>query len=223
MRYFPLSCLSWIAWAFFSSLVGHFKGKCPISPHLKPAHAEKMTGCVDPSFRRCAARSQVDSRELPEPLKHDRTCQVGHDLTLTQRLIIHRLPCITVTLAPLRQRMLATTGRGPYASGHFQCQCPVEDRHLCLHCRAWPNTQVPSEPASCHLQWPLFSSVSLSSRSASTTTTSPLQMCQHHQVYIIMYMCVSVFTIIFKELTTQLAMALDPSNDVKLYHSSGTK
>jgi hypothetical protein len=40
------------------------------------------------------------------------------------------------------------------------------------------------------------------------------KMCQHHQVYITICMCVSIFTIILKEFTTQLATPLDPSNDV---------
>ena len=35
-------------------------------------------------------------------------------------------------------------------------------------------------------------------------------------------MCVSIFANIFKELATQLATPLDPSNDAKLDHSSGT-
>jgi hypothetical protein len=36
-------------------------------------------------------------------------------------------------------------------------------------------------------------------------------------------MCVSIFTIIFKELITQLATSLDPSNIAKLDRSSGTR
>jgi hypothetical protein len=57
-----------------------------------------------------------------------------------------------------------------------------------------------------------------------TQTPSPSQMCQHHQVYITMCMCVSIFTNIFpKDLATQLAMPLDPNNDAKLDHSSGTR
>jgi hypothetical protein len=36
-------------------------------------------------------------------------------------------------------------------------------------------------------------------------------------------MCVSIFIIIFKELAIQLAMPLDPSDDAKLDHSSGTR
>jgi hypothetical protein len=35
-------------------------------------------------------------------------------------------------------------------------------------------------------------------------------------------MCVSIFTIIFKGLATQLVTPLNPSNDAKLDHSSGT-
>jgi hypothetical protein len=39
-----------------------------------------------------------------------------------------------------------------------------------------------------------------------------LQMCQHHQVYTTKCMCVSIFTIFFKELITQFTMPLDLSN-----------
>jgi hypothetical protein len=42
-------------------------------------------------------------------------------------------------------------------------------------------------------------------------------------VYTIMCKCVNIFTIIFKELITQLVTPLDPSNDAKLDHSSGTR
>jgi hypothetical protein len=49
-------------------------------------------------------------------------------------------------------------------------------------------------------------------------------MCQHHHVINNMCKCVSIFTIILlKELTTQLATPLDPSNDAKLDHTSGTR
>jgi hypothetical protein len=57
----------------------------------------------------------------------------------------------------------------------------------------------------------------------SITPTSPLQMCQHHQVYNTMCLCVSIFTTIFKGLVTQFTTPLDPSNDAKLDHSSGTR
>jgi hypothetical protein len=42
-------------------------------------------------------------------------------------------------------------------------------------------------------------------------------------VYTTMCMCVSIFTNIFKELNTQLAMPLDPSNDANLDHLSGPR
>jgi hypothetical protein len=48
-------------------------------------------------------------------------------------------------------------------------------------------------------------------------------MCQHHQVYTFMCKYISIFTIIFKELITQLATPLDSSNDAKLDYSSGTR
>jgi hypothetical protein len=38
-----------------------------------------------------------------------------------------------------------------------------------------------------------------------------------------MCMCVSIFAVIFKELATHLAKTLDPSNNTKLDHSSGTR
>ena len=55
-----------------------------------------------------------------------------------------------------------------------------------------------------------------------TLTSSPLQMCQHHQVCTTMCMCVSFSQIFFKGLSTQLDTPLDPSDDAKLDHSSGT-
>jgi hypothetical protein len=60
--------------------------------------------------------------------------------------------------------------------------------------------------------------------SFSLPTSSPLQMCQHHQVYTIMCKCVSISqTFSPKELATRLATPLNPSNDAKLHHSSGTR
>ena len=55
-------------------------------------------------------------------------------------------------------------------------------------------------------------------------TPPPLQMCQHHQVYTTMCMCVSIFINIFpKELASQLATSLDPNTHAKLDRSSGTR
>jgi hypothetical protein len=85
-----------------------------------------------------------------------------------------------------------------------------------LHTRLylnWLDAHVPLRPASGHFQ----------GVSTFLFLSKPLQMCQHHQVYITMCMCVSIFTIILKELTTQFATPLDPSNDAKLDHSSGTR
>jgi hypothetical protein len=48
-------------------------------------------------------------------------------------------------------------------------------------------------------------------------------MCQYHQVYTTMCKCVRIFTIIFKELATQLAPPLDPNMYAKLDRSSGTR
>ena len=62
-----------------------------------------------------------------------------------------------------------------------------------------------------------------SSFSKTSPTSSPLQMCQHHQVYTIMCKCVSIFTNIFKGLVTQFTSPLDISDDAKLDHSSGTR
>ena len=48
-------------------------------------------------------------------------------------------------------------------------------------------------------------------------------MCQHHQVCTTMCMCVSFSQTFSKGLVTQLATPLDPSDDAKLDHSSGTR
>jgi hypothetical protein len=48
-------------------------------------------------------------------------------------------------------------------------------------------------------------------------------MYQHDQGYITMCMCVSIFTVILKELVTQLVTPLDPSDDAKLDHSNSTR
>jgi hypothetical protein len=57
----------------------------------------------------------------------------------------------------------------------------------------------------------------------SSPLSMPLQMCQHHQVYNTLCTCVSFSQIFFKGLVTQFTMPLDPSNNAKVDHSSGTR
>jgi len=57
----------------------------------------------------------------------------------------------------------------------------------------------------------------------SSPTSSPLQMCQHHQVYNTLCTCVSFSQSFSKELITQFTTRLDPSMFAKLDHSSGTR
>ena len=75
---------------------------------------------------------------------------------------------------------------------------------------------VAMSDASSHLVTSAFNSFS-------SPTATPLQMCQHHQVYTTTCKCVSIFTIIFKELITQFTTPLDPNMYAKLDRSSGTR
>ena len=69
----------------------------------------------------------------------------------------------------------------------------------------------------------LFFSFSSPTWSKSPPITPPLQMCQHHYVFTILCMCVSFSQMFSKGLVTQFTTPLDPSNDAKLDHSSGTR
>jgi hypothetical protein len=59
--------------------------------------------------------------------------------------------------------------------------------------------------------------------SSSSPTSSLLQICQHHQVFTNLCACVSFSQTFPKGLVTQFSTPLDPSNDAKLDHSSGTR
>ena len=51
--------------------------------------------------------------------------------------------------------------------------------------------------------------------------SSPLQMCQHHQVYNTLCMCVSFSQTFYQRISSLFTMPLDSSNDAKLDDSSG--
>jgi hypothetical protein len=57
----------------------------------------------------------------------------------------------------------------------------------------------------------------------STPTTPPLQMCQHHHVFSTLCMCVSFSQTFYQRISSLFTTPLDPSNDAKLDHSSGTR
>ena len=127
-------------------------------------------------------------------------------------------PLWTNTRAPCHHDL--TLNSDCSASDH--CYEP-ESGHLCNSAHAWPEywtRPVSILDVSGHVwniaAWvkyrtrPLFMSdasghpVTNAFNSYSLSTSSPLQMCQHHQVYNTLCTCVSFSQIFFKELTTQL-------------------
>jgi hypothetical protein len=175
-------------------------------------------------------RSQVNSKNYPERVLHDLSCPVIGDRTQAS---VRSPPTVP---EPPRHKDRTLNGES-LASSHLLRQSPVTPD---TYAHAWytdrtrrsrvrspsaplltPGTLTgracpESGPMSGQHQWPL--SLPFLHR-----VDHHQRMCQRHQVYTTMCMCVSIFTIIFKELDTQLVTPLDPSNDAKLDHSSGTR
>ena len=137
------------------------------------------------------------------------------------------------------------TGRKPWASGHrpFSAKTAITlsfelwfwwswtfwKAYLegyTSHMYTWSKSQwikVVFQSKDHPIVWSTPKNFFLFSKLIYNNSSSPLQMCQHQQVCTTMCMCVSFSQTFSKGLVTQLATPLDPSDNAKLDHSSGTR